>query len=29
MIGTNSLGYSHPEVDDAVRSVISLGNMLR
>ncbi len=26
-IGTNSLGYSHPEVDDAVRSVISLGNM--
>jgi glutamate-1-semialdehyde 2,1-aminomutase len=26
-IGTNILGYANPEVDDAVRSVISLGNM--
>jgi len=26
-IGTNILGYGHPEVDDAVRSVISNGNM--
>ena len=26
-IGTNILGYSHPEVDDAVRKTISLGNM--
>jgi glutamate-1-semialdehyde 2,1-aminomutase len=26
-IGTNSLGYGHPEVDDAVRSVIESGNM--
>ena len=26
-VGTNILGYSHPEVDDAVRNVISLGNM--
>ena len=26
-IGTNTLGYGHPEVDDAVRSVIDRGNM--
>ena len=26
-IGTNSLGYSHPKVDEAVRNVISKGNM--
>jgi glutamate-1-semialdehyde 2,1-aminomutase len=26
-IGTNTLGYGHPEVDDAVRQVIDLGNM--
>ena len=26
-IGTNTLGYGHPEVDDAVRNVINLGNM--
>ncbi|MDZ4017831.1 aminotransferase class III-fold pyridoxal phosphate-dependent enzyme [Pseudomonas sichuanensis] len=26
-VGTNSLGYGHPEVDDAVRSVIDNGNM--
>jgi glutamate-1-semialdehyde 2,1-aminomutase len=26
-IGTNILGYGHPEVDDAVRSVIDQGNM--
>ena len=26
-IGTNSLGYSHTEVDDAVRKVIDAGNM--
>lgn len=26
-IGTNTLGYGHPEVDDAVRSVIDSGNM--
>lgn len=26
-IGTNTLGYSHPEVDDAVRGVIDKGNM--
>ncbi len=26
-IGTNTLGYGHPEVDDAVRSVIDKGNM--
>lgn len=26
-IGTNILGYGHPEVDDAVRQVIDLGNM--
>ena len=26
-IGTNTLGYSHPEVDDAVRAVIDAGNM--
>lgn len=26
-IGTNILGYGHPEVDDAVRSVIDAGNM--
>lgn len=26
-IGTNTLGYGHPEVDDAVRSVIDNGNM--
>jgi len=26
-IGTNTLGYGHPEVDDAVRNVIDAGNM--
>jgi glutamate-1-semialdehyde 2,1-aminomutase len=26
-IGTNTLGYGHPEVDEAVRSVIDSGNM--
>lgn len=26
-IGTNTLGYGHPEVDDAVRSVVDKGNM--
>ena len=26
-VGTNILGYSHPEVDEAVRNAISLGNM--
>lgn len=26
-IGTNILGYSHPEVDDAVREVVTKGNM--
>ena len=26
-IGTNTLGYSHPEVDDAVRNVVTKGNM--
>jgi glutamate-1-semialdehyde 2,1-aminomutase len=26
-VGTNALGYGHPEVDDAVRSVIDTGNM--
>jgi glutamate-1-semialdehyde 2,1-aminomutase len=26
-IGCNTLGYGHPEVDDAVRRVIDLGNM--
>lgn len=26
-IGTNTLGYSHPEVDEAVRDVVSKGNM--
>ncbi|MEY3200845.1 MAG: hypothetical protein RIR70_395, partial [Pseudomonadota bacterium] len=26
-IGTNTLGYGHPEVDDAVRRVIDSGNM--
>lgn len=26
-VGTNSLGYGHPEVDDAVRGVIDNGNM--
>ncbi len=26
-IGTNTLGYSHPEVDDAVRDVVSKGNL--
>jgi len=26
-IGTNTLGYGHPEVDDAVRRVVDLGNM--
>ena len=26
-IGTNTLGYGHPEVDNAVRKVIDLGNM--
>ena len=26
-VGTNILGYGHPEVDDAVRSVVKKGNM--
>ena len=26
-VGTNILGYSHPEVDEAVKEVISMGNM--
>lgn len=26
-IGTNTLGYGHPEVDDAVRDVVAMGNM--
>ena len=26
-IGTNTLGYGHPEIDDAVRRVIDAGNM--
>jgi glutamate-1-semialdehyde 2,1-aminomutase len=26
-VGTNSLGYAHPEVDDAVRSTVGAGNM--
>jgi glutamate-1-semialdehyde 2,1-aminomutase len=26
-IGTNTLGYGHPEVDDAVRKVVGAGNM--
>ena len=26
-IGTNTLGYGHPEVDNAVKEVINLGNM--
>ena len=26
-VGTNSLGYSHPEIDDAVRTVIQHGNL--
>jgi glutamate-1-semialdehyde 2,1-aminomutase len=26
-IGTNVLGYSHPQVDDAVKEVITLGNL--
>ena len=26
-IGTNTLGYGHPEVDDSVRQVIDQGNM--
>lgn len=26
-IGTNSLGYSHPKVDEAVKKVVSKGNM--
>ena len=26
-IGTNTLGYGHPEVDEAVRRVVDLGNM--
>jgi len=26
-IGTNTLGYGHPEVDDAVRSTVDKGNM--
>ncbi len=26
-IGTNTLGYGHPEVDDAVRKTIDVGNM--
>lgn len=26
-IGTNTLGYGHPEVDDAVRGIIDAGNM--
>jgi glutamate-1-semialdehyde 2,1-aminomutase len=26
-VGTNTLGYGHPEVDDAVRMVVDMGNM--
>ena len=26
-VGTNILGYSHPVVDEAVKKVISMGNM--
>lgn len=26
-VGTNVLGYGHPEVDEAVKSIINLGNM--
>lgn len=26
-VGTNTLGYAHPEVDDAVRSTVAAGNM--
>jgi glutamate-1-semialdehyde 2,1-aminomutase len=26
-VGTNTLGYGHPEVDDAVRAVVDAGNM--
>lgn len=26
-VGTNSLGYAHPEIDDAVRGTIAAGNM--
>ena len=26
-VGTNILGYGHPEIDDAVRKVIDMGNM--
>lgn len=26
-VGTNSLGYAHPEVDDAVRGTVAAGNM--
>lgn len=26
-IGTNTLGYGHPEVDDAVRATVDVGNM--
>ena len=26
-VGTNTLGYGHPEVDDAVRAVVDTGNM--
>lgn len=26
-IGTNTLGYGHPEIDDAVRQVVDTGNM--
>ncbi|WDR06214.1 aminotransferase class III-fold pyridoxal phosphate-dependent enzyme [Devosia rhodophyticola] len=26
-VGTNTLGYGHPEVDDAVRRTVDLGNM--
>jgi len=26
-IGTNTLGYGHPEIDDAVRSTVDAGNM--
>jgi len=26
-VGTNTLGYGHPEVDEAVRKIISAGNM--
>ena len=26
-VGTNILGYGHPEVDDAVRKVVDMGNM--